>query len=66
MLPAEVVDYCGDLLGRDGFDVVATMHWDASPEEYEAIGCSWALDSTWPEDDWQAELRSRIDAGPPS
>jgi alkanesulfonate monooxygenase SsuD/methylene tetrahydromethanopterin reductase-like flavin-dependent oxidoreductase (luciferase family) len=64
LTPQRLADYCGDLLGRDGFDVVATRDEEHGAAEYEAIGCTWIIESAWPVQDWMVELRERIDAGP--
>jgi hypothetical protein len=62
--PAGLVAYAGDLLGRDGYDVVATRADGFGAADYEATGCTWLVESTWPVGDWLPELRARVDAGP--
>jgi hypothetical protein len=32
--------------------------------EYTSAGATWLIDSVWPVDDWVADLRGRITAGP--
>ena len=58
--PDALVAYLGPLAGRPGFDVVAGLAPGHRPEDYEAIGVTWLVESTWPEGDWLTELRDRV------
>ena len=58
--PAELAGYLGDLARRDRYDVIAPWHPDVTdPNDYAEVGATWLVESTWPEDDWLAELRDR-------
>jgi hypothetical protein len=61
---AEIVALVGRTPG-DGFDLVTARHWDAAAPEYEAVGATWLVEGAWPEQDWYADLRDRVAAGPP-
>jgi alkanesulfonate monooxygenase SsuD/methylene tetrahydromethanopterin reductase-like flavin-dependent oxidoreductase (luciferase family) len=58
--PDELKDYVGVLLDDPDFDVVTNAHPDHEPEEYEAIGVSWLMDTCWPGPDWLAQFRDSL------
>jgi hypothetical protein len=33
-------------------------------DEYASAGATWLIESTWPEGDWVADIRTRVTAGP--
>jgi hypothetical protein len=59
----EVLAYTGT---RDGWDVVATGAPGVPVAGYAEAGATWYVESTWPEGEWYADLRTQINAGPPS
>jgi alkanesulfonate monooxygenase SsuD/methylene tetrahydromethanopterin reductase-like flavin-dependent oxidoreductase (luciferase family) len=58
--PAELVDWCGVHLGRDGFDVVTTPHPEHDAEEYEAVGVTWLVETAMPGPDWAVGFRMQV------
>lgn len=58
--PAELRQYVGDFLDDPELDVLTNPHPEHSPDEYEAIGVDWLVETSWPGDDWLPDLRQRI------
>ena len=58
--PVELVDYVGDLLDDPRRAVVTNAHPDHAPEEYEAVGVSWLMDTWWPGPDWLTQFRRSL------
>jgi alkanesulfonate monooxygenase SsuD/methylene tetrahydromethanopterin reductase-like flavin-dependent oxidoreductase (luciferase family) len=65
MTPDEIVAYLGDVERPAGWDLVAPRAPGVPAADYEAIGATWLIDSTWPEGEWADELLGRIRQGPP-
>lgn len=64
LTPDRLVDYCGELLGRPGFDVAVGRDADFTAADYEEVGVTWLLESAWPMEDWYDDLLTRAAAGP--
>jgi alkanesulfonate monooxygenase SsuD/methylene tetrahydromethanopterin reductase-like flavin-dependent oxidoreductase (luciferase family) len=63
--PAELAAYVGDH-PRAGWDLVAQWTPGVPPDEFEAVGVTWLMRSTWPsEEGWIDELRELV-ASPPA
>jgi alkanesulfonate monooxygenase SsuD/methylene tetrahydromethanopterin reductase-like flavin-dependent oxidoreductase (luciferase family) len=58
--PDELRTYVGDLLDDPTLDVVTNRHPDHSAADYEGVGVSWLIDSSWPGDHWLGNLRTAI------
>jgi alkanesulfonate monooxygenase SsuD/methylene tetrahydromethanopterin reductase-like flavin-dependent oxidoreductase (luciferase family) len=58
--PDELRDYVGDLLVDPSLDVVTAPHPEHSPEEYEAIGVTWLVETAWPGPTWVEQFRVRL------
>jgi alkanesulfonate monooxygenase SsuD/methylene tetrahydromethanopterin reductase-like flavin-dependent oxidoreductase (luciferase family) len=58
--PDELRTYVGDFLEDPGLAVVTNAHPEHAPEEYEAIGVSWLMDTSWPGPDWLAQFRESL------
>lgn len=64
MTPGEVAGYLAGVDRPDGWDVVVAGAPGIAPADYEAVGATWVVEGTWPEDGWASEFRTRINAGP--
>jgi alkanesulfonate monooxygenase SsuD/methylene tetrahydromethanopterin reductase-like flavin-dependent oxidoreductase (luciferase family) len=64
LTPADVADYLDGVETPDGWDVVVPGAPGVAPDDYEAVGATWVVEGTWPEDGWVGEFRTRINAGP--
>jgi alkanesulfonate monooxygenase SsuD/methylene tetrahydromethanopterin reductase-like flavin-dependent oxidoreductase (luciferase family) len=58
--PEELRDYVGAFLDDPGLDVVTSPHPDHPAVEYEALGVTWLVDSSWPGPDWLEQFRERL------
>ncbi len=47
-----------------GVELVATAEPGVPAHEYADAGATWLLDSTWPVEEWEVEMRERVVAGP--
>ncbi len=64
MRPDDVVAYLDGITRPDPWDVVVPWCPGVAPAEYEAVGVTWLIESTWPEDDWVSDFRTRVRNGP--
>jgi alkanesulfonate monooxygenase SsuD/methylene tetrahydromethanopterin reductase-like flavin-dependent oxidoreductase (luciferase family) len=64
--PAQLARFLEPVERRDGFDVVATLHWSYTPVEYADAGATWLIQSSWPEGDWYEQLLQTAHDGPPA
>lgn len=64
LTPAGLDTYLSGVDRPDGWDVVVARDLDVPVAEYEDVGVTWLIDSTWPEGDWVPELRARVGKGP--
>jgi hypothetical protein len=64
--PAQLAHFLEPVERRDGFDVVATLHWSHTPAEYADAGATWLIQSSWPEGDWYEQLLQTAHGGPPT
>jgi alkanesulfonate monooxygenase SsuD/methylene tetrahydromethanopterin reductase-like flavin-dependent oxidoreductase (luciferase family) len=64
--PEELASYLQDVERPPGWDVVAGGAPGVPADEYASAGATWLIDSVWPVDDWVADIRTRVAAGPPS
>ena len=49
----------------EGWELMVAPPEQYDPADYEAIGVTWMVDSTWPVGDWIDEFAARIADGPP-
>lgn len=61
--PDELRAYVGALLADPTKDVVTTPHPEHAPEEYEAAGVTWLVDTAWPGDGWLERFREQLGLG---
>ena len=65
LTPEQVAEAMAGVDRPAGWDLVISRAPDTAAADYDGLGVSWLMDSTWPaEEGWLAELRSRVDAGP--
>jgi alkanesulfonate monooxygenase SsuD/methylene tetrahydromethanopterin reductase-like flavin-dependent oxidoreductase (luciferase family) len=58
---AEVVTAFGPM--PEGFDFVASLGAGATAADYEALGATWFVESSWPAGDWLDELEQKAVSG---
>lgn len=69
--PSEIARYLATepeivaAMARPGFDVVMNWAPDTKPSEYEALGATWLVESSWVSEEDRAGLRTRVEVGPP-
>jgi alkanesulfonate monooxygenase SsuD/methylene tetrahydromethanopterin reductase-like flavin-dependent oxidoreductase (luciferase family) len=69
--PREIAQYLATepelvaAMARPDFDVVMSWAPDTKPSEYEELGATWLVESSWVSEDDRADLRTRVEAGPP-
>lgn len=64
MRPDAIVSYLEGISRPDRWDIVAPWCPGVAADEYEAVGVSWLIESTWPEGDWVTDFRTRVRNGP--
>jgi alkanesulfonate monooxygenase SsuD/methylene tetrahydromethanopterin reductase-like flavin-dependent oxidoreductase (luciferase family) len=64
MRPDEVVAYLDGITRPDRWDVVVPWCPGVAPADYEAVGVTWLIESTWPEGDWVPDFQTRVRNGP--
>ncbi|HSI93622.1 MAG TPA: LLM class flavin-dependent oxidoreductase [Jiangellaceae bacterium] len=66
LTPDDLARLVESLRPPDGFDVLSMLSRDVPVAELAAAGATWAIDGpSGPDEPW-AEVRRRVDAGPPS
>lgn len=64
LTPERLADYLGGP-PPDGWEVVVPWNRDIPVQEYADAGATWLTESAWPlDDDWLADFRNRVGAGP--
>ena len=64
LTPVDIVDIVAAIQPPPGFDIVSPWAEGHSPDEYEAAGATWLIDSRWPDGDWYEELLDCARRGP--
>jgi alkanesulfonate monooxygenase SsuD/methylene tetrahydromethanopterin reductase-like flavin-dependent oxidoreductase (luciferase family) len=64
LTPDEIATYLPPAERRPGWEVVVNAAPGVPWADYEAIGATWMIEGAWPQDDWVADLRRQIAAGP--
>jgi alkanesulfonate monooxygenase SsuD/methylene tetrahydromethanopterin reductase-like flavin-dependent oxidoreductase (luciferase family) len=64
MRPDAISSYLQGVPRPESWDVVAPWCPGVAPDDYAAVGVTWLIESTWPEDDWVTDFRTRIRNGP--
>jgi alkanesulfonate monooxygenase SsuD/methylene tetrahydromethanopterin reductase-like flavin-dependent oxidoreductase (luciferase family) len=63
--PADLARFVEPAERRDGWEVVASLHWSHTPAEYADAGATWLIQSSWPDGDWYEPLLQAARNGPP-
>ena len=63
--PEDLARYLDGVERPEGWELFAARTPDNSPAEFGDVGVDWLVDGAWPVGDWVAELRGRINNGPP-